>query len=362
MLRALDGAPPAGVVRARDVKGLPVGEARYAFAAGERETAARFDVPVDLRNDVARIEIAGEHSAGAVQLLDDRWRRRTVGIASGPDRGHRPAAAVGHLLSDAGAAALRRRAAGRRHSPGESILRFIDDKLPVIMLADVGKLGEAEGRLGDWVDGGGVLVRFAGSRLTRRLGHAGAGDAAPGRTRRSAARCRGSRPQALGTFPQNGPFAGMAVPARRDGVTRQVLAEPDGDLPARTWAVLADGTPLVTAARHGKGLVVLFHVTADTTWSNLPLSGSFVEMLRRLVALAGTTVKVGDESRRAAEPTDAGAGLGQLDGTGSRRRRRRRPGRCAPTLPGIGGNEHPPGFYGRRKGWSPSSPWPRTRR
>ena len=72
-------------------------------------------------------------------------------------------------------------------------------------------------------------------------------------------------------------------------VTRQVLAEPDAALSDNTWATLADGTPLVTAAKRGKGLIVLFHVTGDTRWSNLPLSGTFVEMLRRIVALAGTT-------------------------------------------------------------------------
>ena len=48
-----------------------------------RETTAEFDLPVEIRNDIARIDIVGERSAGAVQLLDKRWRRRTVGIVSG---------------------------------------------------------------------------------------------------------------------------------------------------------------------------------------------------------------------------------------------------------------------------------------
>ena len=72
-------------------------------------------------------------------------------------------------------------------------------------------------------------------------------------------------------------------------VTRQVLAEPEAGLAERTWATLADGTPLVTAAKRGKGVIVLFHVTADTRWSDLPLSGAFVEMLKRIVGLAGTS-------------------------------------------------------------------------
>ena len=67
---------------------------------------------------------------------------------------------------------------------------------------------------------------------------------------------------------------------------RQVLAEPDAALSDKVWARLGDGTPLVTAGPRGKGLIVLFHVTADTTWSNLPLSGLFVDMLRRIVAKA----------------------------------------------------------------------------
>ncbi len=64
----------------------------------------------------------------------------------------------------------------------------------------------------------------------------------------------------------------------------------------RTWATLADGTPLVTAQRRGKGLVVLFHVTADTRWSDLPLSGTFVEMLKRIVSLSGSIAA--DDSQR----------------------------------------------------------------
>ena len=34
-------------------------------------------LPVEIRNDIARLEIAGERSAGAVALLDKRWRRRS---------------------------------------------------------------------------------------------------------------------------------------------------------------------------------------------------------------------------------------------------------------------------------------------
>src|SRR5262249_20319012 len=82
-LRAVTSGDDVGAVRALDLKGLPLGEASFSFPSGARETDAQLDLPVEIRNDIARIEIVGEHSAGAVQLLDKRWRRRTVGVITG---------------------------------------------------------------------------------------------------------------------------------------------------------------------------------------------------------------------------------------------------------------------------------------
>lgn len=86
-----------------------------------------------------------------------------------------------------------------------------------------------------------------------------------------------SEPQSLAEFPSIGPFAGIARPADVV-VKRQVLAEPTPDLAERTWASLADGTPLVTMKQLASGQIVLFHVTAEATWSDLPISGTFVDM------------------------------------------------------------------------------------
>ena len=55
---------------------------------------------------------------------------------------------------------------------------------------------------------------------------------------------------------------------------------------AQVWARLADGTPLVTASKSGEGWLVLFHITANSDWSNLPMSGLFVDMLRRTAEMS----------------------------------------------------------------------------
>jgi hypothetical protein len=83
VLRAEPNGRDAGVIRALDLKNLPLADARFAFEANTLETSARFDLPTEVRNAIARIEVLGEGSAGAVTLLDDRGKRRRVGLVFG---------------------------------------------------------------------------------------------------------------------------------------------------------------------------------------------------------------------------------------------------------------------------------------
>src|SRR5438046_10571869 len=94
------------------------------------------------------------------------------------------------------------------------------------------------------------------------------------------------------SFPVNSTFAVLVIPPDVT-LSRQVLAEPDLDLAIKTWARLVDGTPLVTSEKRGEGWVVLVHTTANAEWSNLALSGLFVEMLRRVDAMGEGVPRVG---------------------------------------------------------------------
>ncbi len=152
-----------------------------------------------------------------------------------------------------------------------------------------------------------------------------------------------SEPAGLAPFGADTPFAGLTVP-EEVRVNRQVLAEPSADLPLRGWAVLSDGTPLVTQAGRGAGRVVLFHVTANADWSNLPLSGLFVDMLRRLVALSVGVATTADDMLLA--PAETLDGFGVLSP----------PPPSATGLPAnafartIASARHPPGLYGPENG------------
>jgi len=196
------------------------------------------------------------------------------------------------------------------------------------------------------VEKGGLLIRFAGPRTAEQpLGESDplmpvkllSGD------RQLGGAMSWSKPAGLAPFPSDSPFAGLPVP-QDVTVTRQVLAEPSADLSAHTWAALADGTPLVTAANKGRGRIVLFHVTANADWSNLPLSGLMVDMLRKLVAMSvGVQTEEGHKMLSPAETLD---GFGLL-GT---------PPQSAVALAADefgkveASPKHPPGLYGPENG------------
>ncbi|PZV39091.1 DUF4159 domain-containing protein [Mesorhizobium kowhaii] len=282
-----DPAPAQVTAGAFDDKGRRIADATLTFSPGETTATGTMAVPFELRNDFASIALDGERQAGAVRVLDESSKRRRVGLLSQAE-----ADQAQPLLSPLYYIRRALQPFADLVEPSsadlaDAIPQILDQKPAMIVMADIGTIpAQVRQRLVDWVDNGGTLVRFAGSRL------AAAGnddDLLPVRLRTGERSLGGAlswtSPQPVTEFPKAGPFADLAPPTEVT-VTRQVLAEPTPDIVERTWAALADGTPLVTGLKKGKGTLVLFHVTPEATWSNLPISGSFVEMLRRIVQLS----------------------------------------------------------------------------
>lgn len=319
VIRADTAGPRSGLVRAYDPKARVVAEVPFTIEAGKTAATAAFDLPIELRNEIARVEIDGAGHAAAVQLLDERWRRRAVGVLSGAGADtNQPLLSPTHYLERALSPFAEVREP-RATETAQAVKDLVRQNVSVIMTADIGTIaGDAGRTLEEWVSNGGVLVRFAGPRLAAVRG----GDKLVPVQLRQGGRTLGGalswqQPQALGSFSATGPFAGLDVP-KDVTVTRQVLAEPHPDLGPKTWASLADGTPLVTASRLGNGWLVLFHVTADTGWSNLPLSGGFIEMLKRVVAFSAAAPSAAKADQQApADGQPAGADQGDLSRAGT---------------------------------------------
>ena len=278
-----------------------------AVVDAQGEGTAKIELPPEIRNALVRFEASGEESAGAVQLLDGRWQRKAIGLIAGESAGSsqpllEPLTYVERALAPA-SDLLTSDAA----STSEAVDALIRRNASIIVLTETGTLPpETTSALVDWVEAGGTLLRFASPNLAA----ATIDELLPVRLRQGERALGGSlsweEPQPIGPFPPQSPFADIETPADVL-VERQVLADPAALRDAEVWAELTDGTPLVTASYRGDGRIVLFHVTADPRWSNLPLSGAFVEMLNAIVDTAGTVRRREDgsapaEARPAAAP------------------------------------------------------------
>src|SRR5256886_10053125 len=107
----------------------------------------------------------GERSAGAAALLEKGGHRGSMGVVTGStaDTAEPLLASTYYLSRALGPFADVRLA--ERGSPAQAVSQFIEQRLPMIILADVGNVSEAREQLTKWIDDGGVLVRFAGPRL-----------------------------------------------------------------------------------------------------------------------------------------------------------------------------------------------------
>jgi hypothetical protein len=286
-VKRAEGGTREGVVRAWSRRGQPLGEVPFRLTPGATKTEVAFDMPLELRNQVARLDIPSLKSAGAVSLLDSRSRWLRVGLVGTVSREQsQPLLAPLYYINKA-LSPYMELVNPKDADTATALEAALSQNASAIVMADVGKLaGASLEKLTEWTQKGGVLVRFAGPRLEQ------GGDELLPVSLRTGGRTLGgalswSTPQAIAPFDTESNFAGLIIPADVQ-IVRQVLADP-AQITAQTkvWARLKDGTPLVTAAKRGDGWLVLFHVTANSDWSNLPLSGLFVDMLRRLTALTG---------------------------------------------------------------------------
>ena len=333
-VRADTADPSSHFVSALTLDGAALATTELNFEAGGSITSATFALPPAALSRIARFQVTGASTAGTVWLWDSADRTRRVGLVSG-DSTAQPLLSDIHYVRKA----LEPFAT---ISEGE-LVDLIDENPDAIILTDIGQVdGPTTAALTAWIEDGGALIRFAGPRMAGPQVSASGDDLVPAPLRRSSRAIGGTLtwedPQPLGTFPEASPFAGL-TPPEDIRVRQQVLARPGPELARRTWARLADGSPLVTADRRGEGTLVLFHVTAGPDWSDLPYAGVFVDMLRRSIAAGRGEAISDEEGLYSPSLTLNGAGRLTQPSAGAT------PLRAGDFGAVIPSEEHPPGLY-----------------
>ena len=294
----------SSVIEAIGRDGRLIARETVNFAPNQERSEARFRLPPNLRRRVAQLRSADARSAGAVKLLDDSWGRPVIGLLAPSEDTASP------LLSEPfyTQSAL---------TPFADIFTGDLDYLlslspEIIIMPDVARNITPE--LVSYVETGGLLIRFAGPKLAQR-----ADELLPVQIRDgdNGGRAFGGAltwedPQNIAAFESQSPFFGLPIPDDIE-IKKQVMALAGAETDSFTWARLVDGSPIVTAAPRGLGQVVLFHVTASPDWSNLALSGLYVEMLRRILPLAGQSTRKAVASEGDWSPERVLTASGRLD-------------------------------------------------
>ena len=316
-------------IQAKDAHGHLLIQESLTFDSDQ--TQAEITLTLPPQQPIAFLNIANHQTAAAVFLLDPRWHRHLIALVDGCRQTEgQPLLRDDHYLSQA-------------LSPYATVLsadlEFSSEIVPsAFILADLAPLStEQQTRLDAWIRQGGILIRFAGPCLAQNP------DPLLPVTLRSGERHLGgdfswTRPAArLSPFPERSPFLGLKA-VEEVHVTHQIFTEPSLDLEQKTWAYLEDGTPLITGERREKGYLILIHTTAGPEWSNLALSGLFVQILERLLSL-GSGVNP-------APPANPLPPLMSLNGFGELRNPFDSAVPFRLTDPIVLGPDTPPGYYG----------------
>lgn len=263
-------------IEALSARGDVLAAQPITFGPTDSLATASISLPPQLRSRVTRLRVSGMRAGAATKLLDDSFGRPLVGVLAPPSGTSSPLLSEEFYTEQA-------------LSPFADL--FIGDKEDVLslnpsVLVMPDSMSSDAQEIIDYVETGGVLIRFAGPQLA---GSASQDQLVPVDLRRGGRSIGGAlaweTPQSLAPFSTESPFVGLFIPEDVT-VSRQVMARPGAETDARTWARLQDGAPIVTSSVRGDGRIVLFHVTAGPEWSNLAISGLYVDMLKRILPLA----------------------------------------------------------------------------
>ncbi len=243
------------------------------------EADITFDLPNALRNKARLIKIAGQNSAGATYILDERFQRPSVGIVGTPDSNLEDAAYyLERALSPYAALQI------------DTLGALLDDAPNILILPDIHTIPDSlQERLENWVKAGGLLLRFAGENMAQSREPQ---ILTPVPLRSGWRSLDGTlnwedAPPKLAPFAEDSPLYGVTL-TEDILIKRQILADPAiGDLTGKVWAQLEDGTPLITGTALEQGQLVMIHTSAAPDWSNFALSGTYIDVLRRIMDMAG---------------------------------------------------------------------------
>lgn len=263
-------------------QGELVNSVKKTIPAHTTKADIEFILPLEARNKVDYLQIANHSGTGNVFLLDALNRKHIIGFISNSNNANTPF--TGSLYY------LKKALAPLGEIKEGSVQQLLAQPISVLIVPDtIFSDQKTEKELQQWVEKGGMLIRFSGDLLAGSTLNQQETPLIPlsmlQGTRELGGAMTWEKPQQIAPFAKESPFNGLPIP-KDVTINKQILVKPALDNDQYVWAKLEDGTPLVTHRTIGKGQVILFHTNSTPDWSSLPLSSLFEDMLNRLIQIS----------------------------------------------------------------------------
>ncbi len=241
-----------------------------------------FDIMGDIiKSNITKFKISQRSGAGAIFILDDQNKKRKVGIVSTAQK-----EIITPLMNPS--YYIKRALEPFANILTGSVNDLIKENVEIIIMNDIATIPHTTlNNLEKWVNHGGLLLRFAGENMAKSQNEQFLVPVILKSGGRSlSGTLSWNKQQKIAPFPENSPLYGLNT---SDEITikQYLLADPSQGMKNKIWASLDDGTPFITAKAKEKGLIVLIHTSANTSWSDFALSGLYVSILKRIIRLAG---------------------------------------------------------------------------
>ena len=250
---------------------------KYTYNSNIDEYKIIETFPVEIINQFFKIKILNENHAGAYFYLDDYTKRVSIGIVAEDETFlEKPLLSPIYYL---------KKSLNQNNSTYiASVKKILDKKKSVIFLPSNNRLLKAdENRLKKWVEEGGVLVRFSDKNIIKQKDLYFDEKNYFQSLRNIAKDFSIQSKLSISPFKKNTLLSSLNIPKDLTFEKQLILDNYGSDI--IVLASLEDKSPLITMKHVGYGKVILFHVTSNNEWSNLPLSSLFRDIISKLLLI-----------------------------------------------------------------------------
>ena len=234
--------------------------------------------PLDVINQIHKLEIVDQNHAGAKYYFDDYSKKKRIGILSDSFQyKENPLLSSVYYIE--------------KSLNTNNILKIgnldqlIKFNCSVIIIPDKGNITDKDhSKLSNWLANGGTIIRFSNIRLAKNNTKFLPSNNLFMTIRNVGGVLSMEKKLKINPFTKNSMFHGLEIP--EDITFKKQLIFTSNNNNLQILATLTDNTPLISLGKKNQGKIFLFHITANNDWSNLPLSALFSGMLQRIVLLS----------------------------------------------------------------------------